>query len=117
VKLRVRNATRNTVLATSAEIADTSEKRRTGLLKHRSLPRGEGLLIAPCEGIHSFWMKFPFDALYLGRDNKVLKIRASMRPWRISLCLRAYSVLELPAGTAAETGTVAGDRLELQRFE
>lgn len=117
MKLRIRNATRDTLLADAADIADTSEKRRTGLLKRESLERGEGLLIAPCEGIHSFGMKFPFDALFLSGDRKVLKVRASMAPRRMSLCLRAHSVLELPAGTAAETGTAAGDRLEWDKYE
>lgn len=96
-------------------MADTSEKRRTGLLKRLSLEHGEGLMIDPCEGIHSFGMKFAFDALFLDRDRKVLKVRASMRRGRISLCLRAHCVLELPAGTAAETGTLAGDQLEWEK--
>jgi len=117
VKLRIRNATRGTLLADAADIADTSAKRRAGLLKRPSLERGEGLLIAPCEGIHSFGMKFLFDALFLDGERKVLKVRASMPRGRISLCLRAHCVLELPAGTAAETGTVAGDRLEWEKYE
>jgi hypothetical protein len=113
--LRIRNATRDKVLATAADVADSSQKRRTGLLKHTSLPAGEGLWIAPCEGIHSFRMKFAIDALFLDRNRKVLKIRHSMPPSRISLCLRAHSVLELPAGTAEATGTVAGDQLEFEK--
>ncbi len=117
MKLRIRNATRGTVLAEAADIADTSEKRRTGLLKRQSLNRGEGLLIDPCEGIHSFGMKFAFDALFLDGDRKVLKVRASMPRRRISLCLRAHCVLELPAGTAADTGTVAGDKLAWERYQ
>ena len=104
------------MLADAADIADTSEKRRTGLLKRTSLARGEGLLIAPCEGIHSFGMKFAFDALFLSRDRKVLKIRAAMPRRRISFCLPAHSVLELPAGTAAETGTCVGDQLEWEKY-
>jgi uncharacterized protein len=116
VKLRIRNITRDAVLADAADIADTSEKRRTGLLKRQSLERGDGLLITPCEGIHSFGMKFPFDALFLSRDRKVLKVRASMKARRISLCLPAHSVLELPSGTAAETGTVPGDQLDWEKY-
>jgi uncharacterized membrane protein (UPF0127 family) len=117
VKLRIRNATRDALLADAAELADTSAKRRTGLLKRSTLERGEGLLIVPCEGIHSFGMKFPFDALFLSGSRKVLKVRASMPRGRISLCLRAHSVLELPAGIAAETGTQAGDQLEWEKYE
>jgi hypothetical protein len=115
LKLTIRNTTRGTVLATAADIADTSAKRRTGLLKHTSLPKGEGLLIDPCEGVHTFWMKFAIDIVYLSRKKKVLKIRHAMPPFRLSLCLTANAVLELPAGMAAETGTVKGDELTFEK--
>jgi uncharacterized membrane protein (UPF0127 family) len=116
LKLKIRNATKNTVLATAAIIADDSRTRKTGLLKHRSLPAGEGLWITPCEGIHTIGMKFAIDVLFLSRDRKVLKVRNAMPAWRMSLCLRAHSVLELPAGTAAGTTTVPGDMLEFEKY-
>lgn len=112
--LRIRNITRGAELARAADVADTSKKRRTGLLKHTSLPAGEGLWIVPCEGVHTFGMKFPIDVLFLDRKRKVLKIRAGMARARIAFCLRAHSVLELPAGTAAATGTLPGDQLEFE---
>ena len=111
-RLRIRNLTRGSVLADQAEVADTSRKRRVGLLKHDSLPPGHGLWIAPCEGIHTFGMKFPIDVVFLDRAKRVLKIRADMGARRISLCLRAHSVLELPAGTAAAAHMQSGDELE-----
>lgn len=114
--LRIRNSTRNTVLATAVLVAQTSSQRRTGLLKHDSLPPGEGLLIGPCEAVHTFRMKFAIDVLFLDRKHKVLKIRPEMGRGRISVCLRAHSVLELPAGTAAATGTVPGDQLEFEKL-
>ena len=104
------------MLATDAEIADTPSRRNVGLLKHKSLPRGEGLFITPCEAIHTVGMKFPIDVLFLSRDRHVVKVRNAIVPWRISGCLRAHSVLELPAGTAAETGTTKGDQLEFEKF-
>lgn len=117
MKLRVRNLTRSTVLATAAEIADTTRKRTVGLLKHDSLPPGEGLLITPCEGIHTFGMKFPIDVVFISRAKRVLKIRPALVRRRIALCLRAHSVLELPAGTARQTGTEPGDQLQLERYD
>ncbi len=99
------------MLAERTMMANTSETRRTGLLKHESLPKGEGLWIAPCEAVHSFWMKFAIDVLYLNKKKQVVKIRRNMVPWRLSACLRAHSVLELPAGMAAETRTETGDQL------
>jgi hypothetical protein len=97
-------------------VADTSAKRRTGLLRHEHLPRGEGLWIVPCESVHTFFMKFPIDLVYLDRNRKVRKVRNAVPPWRLSACLPAYSVLELPAGTAAETGTCEGDELAVSEL-
>ena len=117
VKLRVSNQSRSRVLADRADIADTSAKRRRGLLKHTSLEPGEGLWIAPCEGVHTFGMKFPIDVVFLNRNKKVLKIRPNMVRGRIAFSLRAHSVLELPAGTVIESGTKAGDQLEFEKYE
>ena len=117
LKIQVQNLTRKVELADRAEVADTSAKRRTGLLKHTGLEPGEGLWIVPCESVHSFFMKFTIDVLYLDRKHRVKKIRPEMAPWRISGCLTAHSVLELPAGTITRTGTVRGDQLGDQEFE
>lgn len=116
LKIQVQNLTRKVELADRAEVADTSAKRRTGLLKHTGLEPGEGLWIVPCESVHSFFMKFTIDVLYLDRKHRVKKIRPEMAPWRISGCLTAHSVLELPAGTITRTGTVRGDQLEIKNL-
>ena len=109
----VRNKTRHTVLADAAEVAAPSEKRRTGLLKHNRLDPGQGLWIVPCESVHSFFMKFAIDLVYLDRNKKVRKVRHRMVAWRLSACLSAHSILELPAGAVAASGTEAGDQLEM----
>jgi hypothetical protein len=114
LKVTVRNQTRNTVLATAAEVADTSAKRRTGLLKHTRLDPGDGLWIQPCESVHTFFMKFAIDLVYLDRKLKVRKVRHAVPPWRMSACLTAHSILELPAGTAKQTGTEPGDDLVIE---
>jgi hypothetical protein len=111
----VRNQTRDTILAHAAEVADTSAKRRTGLLKHERLEPGEGLWIVPCESVHTFFMKFPIDLVYLDKRRKVRKARSAVRPWRLSACLLAYSVLELPAGTVEQSGTQVGDELAIDK--
>lgn len=117
-KLRVRNISRGEVmLADQADIADTSEKRRQGLLKHTELRDGEGLWITPCEAVHTFFMKFAIDVVYLDKQKKVVKVRENMGLWRISGSLSARSVLELPAGTCSRTGTRAGDQLEFVKYD
>ena len=72
------------MLADRADIADTSAKRRTGLAEAHRLEPGEGLWIVPCEGVHTFGMKFPIDVVFLNRKKKVLKVRPNMvrRPHR-----------------------------------
>jgi uncharacterized membrane protein (UPF0127 family) len=109
----VRNETRSTILADAAEVADTTARRRRGLLGRDNLTSGEGLWIVPCEGVHTLGMKFAIDVLYLDRKKRVRKLRRVMRPWRLSICLLAHSVLELPAGTIDRTGTQPGDQILL----
>ena len=112
----MRNQTRNTVLGESVEVADTSEKRRTGLLKHARLDPGSGLWISPCESVHTFFMKFPIDLIYLDKHRKVRKVRHAVPPWRLSACLTAHSILEFPAGTAEKSGTLPGDELSIEKL-
>jgi len=116
-KLRIRNQSRDTLVADRADIADTSVKRRTGLLKHTGLQPGEGLWIAPCEAVHTIGMKFAIDVLFLDKKKKVLKIKPAMPRWRMAISLFAHSVLELPSGRAAETQTSAGDQLEFEKYD
>ena len=111
----MRNLTRDVVLGDAVDVADTSAKRRTGLLKHNSLIPGQGLWIVPCEAIHTFGMNFPIDVAFLNKKRKVLKVRQAMPRRRFSMCITAHSVLELPAGLLAQTGTVPGDELEFER--
>jgi uncharacterized protein len=115
LKIIVRNQTRGTVVAQAADMADTSEKRRTGLLKHSGLEPGEGLWIVPCESVHTFFMKFPIDLVYLDKALKVKKVRSAVPAWRLSACLSAHSILELPAGTIEQTKTAVGDTLAVEK--
>ena len=115
LKVQVRNQTRKTVLGGAVDIADTPSKRNVGLLKHSRLEPGEGLWI-DTSSVHTFFMKFPIDLVYIDKKKKVRKVRKAVPPWRLSGCLAAHSVLELPAGTAAETGTQPGDVLEIEKL-
>jgi len=116
-KITVRNQTRGTILGDAIDMADSSAKRRTGLLKHERLPPGEGLWIVPCESVHTFFMKFAIDLVYLDRQKKVRKVRSAVPPWRASVCLSAHSILELPAGTIVQSGTAVGDELAFDNLD
>ena len=107
------NVTRGTVLAARLELAGTGETRRKGLLGRESLLPGEGLWIAPCESVHTFFMRFAIDLVYLDRKHLVRKVRIGVGPWRVSACFSAHSVLELPTGTIRETRTEQGDMIEI----
>jgi len=112
----VRNQTRNAILGDAVDLADTSSKRRVGLLRHERLETGTGLWIVPCESVHTFFMKFPIDLVYVDRKKRVKKVRHAVPPWRLSACLTAHSVLELPAGTVEKTGTRPGDELVIEKL-
>ena len=112
-RMLVRNETRNSVLAELTDVADSSAKRRKGLLGRDSLPIGQALWIVPSASIHTYGMRFPIDVLYLDRNKRVRKLRRAMPPWRVSLCLSAHFVLELPAGIIEQTNTQPGDQLIL----
>jgi len=110
--VRIVNESRGAVLATRATVADSFWSRFRGLLGRRELADGEGLVIEPCSSVHMEGMRFAIDALHLDRAGTVLRVVPELRPNRFGpLVWRSHTVLELPAGTAAATGTVAGDRV------
>jgi hypothetical protein len=112
--LKVVNATRGTVVATRLEVAGAGKKRRKGLLGRESLNSGEGLWLIPCESVHTLFMRFPIDLVYLDREHRIKKVRSCVGAWRLSACLSAHSVLELAAGTVRATETQRGDTLEFR---
>jgi len=114
-QVRVVNVTRGTVLAARAGLADTPLARARGLLGRPALPAGEGLVIRPCSAVHTLGMAFPIDVVHLDAEGRVLRVAAELRPWRLGpLVRRSRAVVELPAGTAAATGTRPGDLVELR---
>jgi uncharacterized membrane protein (UPF0127 family) len=94
-------------------VADRPLGRMRGLLGRRSLRSGEGLLLKPAGSVHTFFMRFPIDVVFLDRDLSVLGVTPELRPWRTAGRRGARAVLELPAGEAGRRGVRPGDRLEL----
>ena len=84
-----------------------------GLLGRRVLPEGEGILLRPCGSVHTFFMRFPIDVVFLDRDLKVVGVAPELRPWRTAGRRGAKAALELAAGEAARRGIGTGDRLSL----
>jgi hypothetical protein len=98
-------------LATTGELAGTSAARRRGLAGRDRFPEGHAMVIAPSQGIHTFGMRFPIDVVGVSRDGTVLTIRRQVAPRRVVLSLRAFAVVELPAGAADRGRLERGDRL------
>ena len=94
-------------------LADTPLTRLRGLLGRRRLGQDEGLLIRPAGSVHTFFMRFPIDVVFLSRDDAVLKVVRSLRPWRLAAAPGAKRTLELPAGGAARARLAPGERLVL----
>lgn len=90
-----------------------SETRRRGLLGRSGLD-DEALAIAPCNAVHTFFMKFAIDVVFVDRQGRVTRVAHAVRPWRIAGAWRGFAVIELAAGTAARAGLAAGQRVELR---
>ena len=110
--MEVRNVTRGQTVASHVELADTPRSRRKGLLSRDQLALSEGLWIAPCEAVHTFGMSCPIDLVFVDRRLRVVRLVESIRPRRISIAWRAYSVLELAPGSIRESCTRIGDSLQ-----
>jgi len=109
----VYDLTRNLCVCVS-ELADGPLLRMRGLIGREGLPSGEGLLLTPAPAIHTAFMRFPIDALFLDRQLRVLDIVEHLRPWHVASKRGSRSVLELAAGECARLELAVGDELELR---
>jgi len=99
------------VVCEGLTLADGPLTRMKGLLGRKGLPSGEGLLLRPAGSVHTWFMRFPIDAVFLDGEGRVLKIAADLRPWRAAGCRGARAVLELSSGESERRGVRPGDRL------
>ena len=110
VNLRTHNE-----LATDVKVADNLFTRMKGLLGKKELPKGEALWIKPCFSVHTFFMKFPIDVIFLNKDNQIIASVSNLSPNRMTrLYLQSLSVLELPPGTINALNTAIGDKIEFE---
>jgi len=102
-----------TIVCEQCTIADNPLTRMKGLLGRDGLEPGEGLLLRPASAVHTYFMRFPIDVVFLDRSLVVVGISDSVDPWQARSRKGAKSVLELPAGESARRGLAVGDQLEL----
>ncbi|ASK61823.1 hypothetical protein CFK37_06455 [Virgibacillus phasianinus] len=94
--------------------ANSFGKRLKGLLFYKEPITKEGLLIAPCNSVHMFFMRFPIDVVFLDQKNAVVKAIPNLKPWKMVAPVNgAYSALELPLGTIARNDIGEGDTIIL----
>lgn len=98
-----------------ADLADTALTRMRGLLGRDELAGGAGLILAPCNLIHTWFMRFTIDVLFLDRAGVVVARAERLEPFGIAWGgWRARTTIELPAGSVASAGVVTGDHIRLE---
>jgi len=114
-KLKIENATKEVTLADEAGIADTFFGRLKGLLGRKDLPKGDGLVIDPCTGIHTVGMKFGMDVIFLDRSSCVIGLRTGIAPNHLTrIFWKAKRAVELPVATIEDSGTDIGDLIRIE---
>ena len=113
--MQVFNQTRNAPLVNQGRLADSFWLRLRGLLGPASLETGEGLILAGEKSIHTLFMKFPIDVVYVDKEFKVIRADINMIPYRLGpfLSQSAY-IVEMPVGTIINTATKVGDQLKFE---
>jgi uncharacterized membrane protein (UPF0127 family) len=109
VSLRVDDST----VCERCVVADRPFGRMRGLLGRSDLPRGEGVLLRPARSVHTFFMRFAIDVVFLDENDVVVEVASNLRPWRAAGSKAARSIVELPAGEAEARGIAVGAKLSL----
>jgi uncharacterized protein len=101
------------VVCEKCAVATSPLTRMRGLLGRSSLASDEGILLRPASSVHTAFMRFPIDVVFVDRELVVLKIVPDLAPWKAAACRGAKATFELRAGEAARRGVAVGARLEL----
>ena len=110
--MRLLNARTGSVVASVVELAVTRADRRRGLLGRDAFDLSAALILVPCAAVHTVFMRFPIDVVFLDRDGRVRTIVRNLQPWRIAASPRAYAAVELAGGV--ERDLMPGDPLYLE---
>lgn len=108
------NITNGVVLADIVQVASNFKARLKGLIGRTGLKNDEALIIQPCNSVHTCFMSFPIDVIFLNSEFCILRAMENMKPYRFSpIVAGSRMVVELPAGRLAVTLTGVGDQLKL----
>ncbi len=113
--MQIINVSKKMVIAEQGRLAASSGQRMKGLLGRDSLAANEALILKPCSSIHTFFMHFSIDVLFLNKNMKIIKAIQNMPPSRFSPVVWAsLMAIELPAGKISQTNTETGDMVEFR---
>ena len=103
-------------ISQEAQMADTFLRRLVGLMFKKSISSGYALIFRNATSIHTFFMRFPIDIVFLDKDNQIIRICEALKPWRMVLCSRSKTTIELPAHKTSENSLKIGDFLQIEPY-
>lgn len=109
----LKNASKQTVVVEKLELAESFIRRAVGLLGRKNLQSNSGLWIRPCSDIHTWFMQFNFDAVFVDEQLVVKSIHPNLKPWKFIWERSAKSVFELPEGKVTQARIEVGDQLDV----
>ena len=97
--MKIYNSTQNNLIADEVKVAKTFIKKTFGLILRNDISEADGLIIKPCNSIHTFFMRFPIDVLFVDRKNKIIALHENVKPWRIlPIHFNSSYVIEIKSG-------------------
>lgn len=110
--MKVYNSSKNSIILEDAKVAENFFSRSVGLLSKKSLNKGEGLIIKPCCSVHTFFMRFNIDVLFINKKNEVIALYENVAPWRVlPIHPTSHYVIELKANEITNKNIEKGDSL------
>jgi len=113
MQYRIANSRTGQIVAEHAELAQSPLKRMKGLLGKKGLAPDEAIILRPASSIHTVFMRFAIDVIYIDRDNKVVKVVRDLVPYRFSAAKGAKTVIEMMTGATTTTDLQPGDQLTM----
>lgn len=116
--MKIYNSSNNNLIADNVKLANSFITRTLGLIPKTTISEDEGLVIKPCCSVHTFFMRFGIDILFVNKRNEIIALYENVNPWRIlPIHLTAFYVVELAAGTISTKNIEKGDIISIRRSE
>jgi len=114
MKYVILSENKENIVCREAKVADTFFSRLMGFMFKKSIGHEEALIFYNATSIHSFFMKFPIDIVFLDKNKQIIRICRALRPWKVVFCLKSHITIELPADKASQNCLKVGDFLDIE---